>query len=95
MQAKFPWVFRMLEEHPEEREWDVELGMPETPPTEAARRAAEVRAWLQKLPLGRRPLVKVTLFATRSLSPTPLPFLSLEILATANRSMHVELSTFA
>lgn len=64
----------MLEEHPEEREWDVALAMPDTPPAEATRRAAEVRAWLQKLPLGRRPLVKVTLFATRSPSPLLLPF---------------------
>lgn len=59
MQAKFGWVFRMLEEYPDSRDFGAEAAAAGQPLAEASRKASEVRAWLQKLPLGRRPLVKV------------------------------------
>ena len=65
MQARFAWVFRLLEQYPEERSWDSELAFPEAAPEERLRQARSVREWLNKSPLGRRPLVKVRpLFGT-------------------------------
>jgi hypothetical protein len=62
MQARFAWVFRLLEQYPEERSWDAELAFPEAAPEERLRQARAVREWLNKSPLGRRPLVKVRPF---------------------------------
>jgi hypothetical protein len=53
-------VFRLLEQYPEERSWDAELVFPEAAPEERLRQARSVREWLNKSPLGRRPLVKVS-----------------------------------
>ncbi len=59
LQARFAWVFRMLEQNPEERDFDASLAFPEASPEEQLRQMRAVREWLQKSPLGRRPLVKV------------------------------------
>ena len=52
-------MFRMLEQNPEERDFDVALAFPDTPAEAALRKVQEARDWLKRSPLGRRPLVKV------------------------------------
>ena len=69
MQARFAWVFRLLEQYPEERSWDSELAFHEAAPEERLRQARAVREWLNKSPLGRRPLVKVRPFLWRGGMP--------------------------
>ncbi len=59
-QARHPWVFRMLEQQPEARDFDPAPLFPDAGPEELARQVAAVREWLKGLPLGRRPLVQVS-----------------------------------
>jgi hypothetical protein len=70
-------VFRLLEQFPEERAWDAELAFPEAAPEERLRQARAVREWLNKSPLGRRPLVKAGPDAQRPLNAHVPPCLML------------------
>lgn len=74
LQSRFAWVFRLLEQNPEERTWDAEWAFPDAGPEEQLRQARAVREWLNKSPLGRRPLVKVRIVthALHMLSSTNL-----------------------
>ena len=58
-QARFGWVFRLLEQYPEERDFDAAWAFPDAAPKAQLAQLRGVREWLAKSPLGRRPLVKV------------------------------------
>ena len=66
-QARFPWVFRMLAQQPEARDYDLEAAFRGSGPDELLQHAAAVLTWLKSLPLGRRPLVLVRSAASASL----------------------------
>lgn len=58
-QARYSWVFRMLEQQAEARDFDPAPLFPDAGPEELLRQVSAVREWLKGLPLGRRPLVQV------------------------------------
>jgi hypothetical protein len=59
-QKRHAWVFAMLEANPEGGvEFEASEALPDASPDAQKRAIADVKAWLQGLPLARRPLCKV------------------------------------
>ena len=63
-QKRHAWVFAMLEANPEAGvEFEAAEALPGAAPDAQKRAVADAKAWLQSLPLSRRPLCKVRTWA--------------------------------
>ena len=61
MQKRHSWVFAMVDGESDSNEYSLSRVFPGMSKEEAVQKVKQVKAWLQSLPLAKRPLVKVSL----------------------------------
>ena len=67
VQSKHSWVFAMLEGESDSGDYQLSHVFPGMSKEEALKKVKQVKAWLQGLPLAKRPLVKVRFLYSRVL----------------------------